>query len=224
MLPLAELLLRVAHQRINIDIFDRLAVSSTLPVHATASGGLPYMDPVGSPVAGSTKTSRIHQGFQQQGTTPISRFPVARHLPRAQRQDLAGQSLDLHPRQDQKSAIVDNGLQVALPLQVAPADPLIPSSHLPRWRGPQQTGQLLLATADPVAQIRAEGHTTSEIVIPFHLFAPPAALGSAFHQGQFQRLALARDACDGRRFAASPSDVCPPCTPPAESSQRGKLE
>src|SRR5438067_6219705 len=151
-------------------------MSCMLPVHATASGGLPDMDPIGSPIAGSAKTDRIHQGFQQQGTTPVASLPVARHLPRAQRQNLAGQSFDSYPWKDQKPAVVDDQLQMEPPLLVAPADPLIPTSHLPRWRGPQQTGQLPLSTTDPVAQVRAEGHAASEIVMPFHLLAPLAAL------------------------------------------------
>ena len=37
---------------------------------------------------------------------PVADLPVARHLPRTQRQNLAGQSLDAYPRQDQKSAVV----------------------------------------------------------------------------------------------------------------------
>src|SRR5260370_602813 len=35
------------------------------------------MDPVAGAVTGSTEAGRIHQGFQQQRTTPISGFPVA---------------------------------------------------------------------------------------------------------------------------------------------------
>src|SRR5438067_4738734 len=97
-------------------------MSCMLPVHATASGGLPDMDPIGSPIAGSAKTDRIHQGFQQQGTTPVASLPVARHLPRAQRQNLAGQSFDSYPWKDQKPAVVDDRLQMEPPLLVAPAE------------------------------------------------------------------------------------------------------
>ena len=161
-------------------------MSFVLPIHATASGGLPNMDPVGSPIARSPKTGRIHQGFQQQGTAPEADLPVARHLPHAQRQNLAGQPFNAYPRQNQKSAIVDDRLQVASPLFVAPADPAISSLHLPGRRGPEQASQLLLAVAHPVTQVRAERHAASEIVIPFHLLAPAAALGCAFHQHQFQ--------------------------------------
>src|SRR5438874_9989167 len=92
----------------------------------------PTMDPVGSPIAGSAKTDRIHQGFQQQGTTPVAGLPVARHLPRTQRQNFAGQSVDSYPGEDQKPAVVDDRLQMTPPLLVAPADPLIPTSHFPR--------------------------------------------------------------------------------------------
>src|SRR5271157_442853 len=108
-----------------------------LPVHATASGGLSDMDPVGGAIAGSAKTFRIHQGLQQQGTTPVADLPVAWHSPCAQRQNLAGQSFDLHPGQNQKSSIVDDRLEAVPPLLVAPADPLIPRLHLPGRRSPE---------------------------------------------------------------------------------------
>jgi hypothetical protein len=75
----------------------------------------------------------------------------------------------------------------------------------------------------PVAQVRAEGHTTSEIVIAFHLLAPPAALRLAFYQSQFQWLALTGGTYDGRRFAARPRYIYPPRTPPAQLPQIGKL-
>src|SRR5512134_367844 len=78
--------------------------------------------------------------------------------------------------------------------------------------------------AHPVAQVRAERHATSEIMIPFHLLAPPAALGWAFHQVQLQRLALAGGAYDGLRFRASPGYVYPSRTSPAQVSHVGKLQ
>jgi hypothetical protein len=95
-------------------------VGLVLAIHATAPGGLPDMDPVGGPVAGAAEASHIHQGFQQKGAMPESRFPRLWHLPGAECQNLAGQSWDAYPWQDQKPAIVDDGLQVALPLFVTP--------------------------------------------------------------------------------------------------------
>src|SRR5438093_7337182 len=78
--------------------------------------------------------------------------------------------------------------------------------------------------AHPVAQVRAERHATSQIVISFHLLAPPAALGLPFHLDQFKRLALADGAYGGRRFAAGSRCVCPPRTPPTQFPQFGKLQ
>ena len=77
--------------------------------------------------------------------------------------------------------------------------------------------------AHPVAQVRAERHAASKIVIPFHLLAPPAALGRAFYQGQFQRLTLAGAASDGRKFAAGLRQVRPSRTTPAQFSHLGEL-
>src|SRR6058998_601087 len=120
-------------------MFDRLTVSGVRPVHATTSGGLPNMNPVGGAIAGSAKTGCIHQSFQQQGTIAVVIFPIRRQSPCTQRQDLARESLDTNPRQDEESGVVHDPLQVALPLLVVPADPLVASLHLPGRRCPEQT-------------------------------------------------------------------------------------
>lgn len=82
-------LLGIANQRIDVDVFDRSAVVFVLPVHSAASGGLPDMDPVGSPVAGSSKSGGIHRRFQQHRALPISRLPIGRQSAGTQRQDFA---------------------------------------------------------------------------------------------------------------------------------------
>src|SRR5579864_1569239 len=160
----AEPLSGIAHQGVKVNVLDRLSMTFMLAVHATPPPGLAHPDPVGSPVAGATKTRHIHQGFQQHGMTPEVLLPVSRHLPCTQRQDLAGESFDVHPRQNQESTVVDDLLQVPLSLCLAPADPRIPSPHLPGRRVPEQTGQLPIATTHPVAQVRTEEYATAEIV------------------------------------------------------------
>ena len=45
---------------------------AVLPIHATAPGGPSRADPVGGPVAGSSKSVGVHQGFQQQWTMAIT--------------------------------------------------------------------------------------------------------------------------------------------------------
>src|SRR5690349_18424566 len=106
------------------------------PIHAPAPGGLSNMDPVGGPIAGSSKALRVDQGFQQQGTIPISDLPVVRELPGAQGQDLAGESFDADRGQNQETAIIDDPLQVALALLITPSNPSVARLHLPGWRGP----------------------------------------------------------------------------------------
>src|SRR5665811_1818648 len=98
----------IAYQRINIHVFNRSTVSFVIAIHATAPGGVSDMYPVGGAVAGSAEASRIHQSFQEQRAISESRLPLLRHLPRAERENLARQSLDTDPWQDQKPAIVDD--------------------------------------------------------------------------------------------------------------------
>src|SRR6266849_10150944 len=94
--------------------------------------------------------------------------------------------------------------------------------HLPGRRCPEQTSQLPLAMAHPVAQVCAERHAAPEIVVPFDLLAPAAALRLAFHQHPFHGFALAGDAFDGCWFAARPRYICPSRTPSAQLPQIGK--
>src|SRR5215468_4278123 len=108
-----------------------------------------------------------------------------------------------------------------LSLIVAPSYPLVPCLHLPCRRGPEQTRQLPLFMAHPIAQVPSERHATSEIVMPLHLLAPPPTLGFTFHQHQLQRLALAGGACDRRRFPASSGYIRPPRPSAAQRAQLG---
>jgi hypothetical protein len=78
--------------------------SDVIAIHATAPGSVSDMYPVGGAVAGSAEASRIHQSFQEQRAIPESRLPLLRHLPRAERENLARQSLDTDPWQDQPHA------------------------------------------------------------------------------------------------------------------------
>src|SRR5205823_13943167 len=108
-----------------------LTVGYVLSVHSSPTGGLPNVDPVGGPVTSSSKALCVHQRFQQQWAMPVSSLPSARHPPGAQRQNLAGQSLDPHPGQNQEPSVIDDPLQVALSLLVAPPDPGVAGLHLP---------------------------------------------------------------------------------------------
>ena len=60
----AESLLGITDQRVEVHVFDGLTVSLVLPVHATATGGLSHVDPVGRSIASSAKTISVYQRFQ----------------------------------------------------------------------------------------------------------------------------------------------------------------
>jgi hypothetical protein len=59
----AQPLSGIVHQGVNVNVFDRLPMTSMLPVHATPPHGLAHCDPVGGAVASATKARCIHQGF-----------------------------------------------------------------------------------------------------------------------------------------------------------------
>src|SRR5580658_10658209 len=60
--------------------------------------------------------------------------------------------------------------------------------------------------------------------MPFDPLAPAAALPLAFHQDQFERLALTGGTCDRHRLAALRRYIDPPRTPPAQLPELGKLQ
>src|SRR5439155_20902845 len=105
-------------------------------------------------------------------TMAVVTLPIMRHLLRAPRQDLARQSFDLHPRQDQKPSVVDNPLQVALPLLITPSNPGVARLHLPSRRGPEQTREFPIAIPHPVAQVGAERHAPPQVMIGLRGLAP----------------------------------------------------
>ena len=104
----------VADQRIDIDVFDGLTVSLVFPVHAAAARGLSDIGPVGGSVASSAKAVRVHQRFQQQRARAVSGVPVVRYLPGAEGQDLARQSLDADPGQNQEGVRMSPSLFAAI--------------------------------------------------------------------------------------------------------------
>ena len=68
-------------------------------IHSSTSGGFTKTDPVGSAVAGSAETGRVHESFQEYGFDPVVMVPIDRNLPRGPRQDRRSESFDMDPRQ-----------------------------------------------------------------------------------------------------------------------------
>ena len=91
-----------------------MAVSFVFPVHAAAARGLSDIGPVGGSVASSAKAVRVHQRFQQQRARAVSGVPVVRYLPGAEGQDLARQSLDADPGQNQEGVRMSPSLFAAI--------------------------------------------------------------------------------------------------------------
>src|SRR5260370_925129 len=78
-----------------------------------ACGGVSDMAPVGGPIGGSDKEWGVAQGVGQEGTMPVLEVPVVRELQDAQGEDLAGESLEADPGQEEEVAIIADLLRVA---------------------------------------------------------------------------------------------------------------
>lgn len=135
-------------------------------IHASAPGGLPGRKPVGGPVTGSTKALRVHQCFQQQGTLPRSGLPVVRHRWGAERQNLARQPFDSHPRQDREPSVVDRSIAGC----VSGASHSIQSMRL----APASSKPARSRAGRRVPDRRRTARGTPG-VMAFHVLAPPTA-------------------------------------------------
>src|SRR5947208_2364864 len=84
---LAQILPGVAAERINIDVFRGTILQGVMTIHSASPLSAPQRNPIGSAVAGSSKTFRVHQGLQQDWPITVALFPVLRKLPRTTRKN-----------------------------------------------------------------------------------------------------------------------------------------
>jgi hypothetical protein len=97
----------MATERINEDLLH-VAFDILVPIHAAASLCGADMDPVCGAIAGAGKSFRVDKGFEQQGLDAIGVQPIVRKLMDHKREDFTGKLRNLDPREDEKSAVVDD--------------------------------------------------------------------------------------------------------------------
>src|ERR1039457_1769632 len=73
---------------------------------ARSSAGLSHSNPVGCLVSGAPETVRLHKGLQQVKPMVVARLPVGIDAPNDLRKEVTGQVPHLHPRQNEKTAVV----------------------------------------------------------------------------------------------------------------------
>ena len=70
-----------------------------------------------------------------------------------------------HPRQNQKSGIVGQQMNIAPPCFHSPADELVSASQMPWRTGPRQTSDRLSFRRDQILQVLTDGLFVTQIVI-----------------------------------------------------------
>ena len=89
------------------------------------------MEPVTGSVAGTLKSRRVDEGFQQHRSEAVALLPVAGQALGHHRQGLRCQVAAVDPWQDQESGLTDDPVQTPPALLVSPADEVVPRRHLP---------------------------------------------------------------------------------------------
>jgi hypothetical protein len=93
---------------------------------AKVIAGVRFVDGVENREDASAREARLlDEGLQQHRAVRVARVPVTRQSSADEGEDTRGKVTTLNPRQDQKSRIVDDEVQVARTLFVRPADELV---------------------------------------------------------------------------------------------------
>jgi len=167
---IAETVLHLTTQRVNINILDGLSMSGMVSVHSAAALSAAEMKPVGCFIAGSTETGTFDQGFDEQRAIAVQPFPVIGQMAGSERKNHAGKSANGNMRRDKESTVGDNELKVSFPLFGAPSDPGITGSHFPGGAGKLQTSEKVsrqLRRFNKIVQVSAKRDAVAEIMPAF---------------------------------------------------------
>jgi hypothetical protein len=156
---LCQLLPKAFRQGIYKNVFDGRSFSFVLPVHPSPAGGLTDVHPIGGFVTSTLELTLIHQCFHQDWVVAEAVEPIIRNCFDGHGKNRAGQIFNPDPGKNEEPTVVDNFLQVALSLFIAPTDPTVSGCHLPGRARKLQTPQSISTHSgfDEIAQLRTKG-------------------------------------------------------------------
>src|SRR6266513_3054466 len=228
---IGEDLPKVAHQRIEVDVFHRHG-KGRIAILARPSLCRSDPLPIGGLVEGTAKTIAFDKRLHQRDPMAILRLPIGRKPPQHTAQNPAAQSLNAHPGQNQKPLVVGEQRKISFAGLGVPADKAIARAALPRGRTKQQTRQhatpalgdqilQVLADATAVTQVVKLGQSGSKNLAPFPV---PADLvhfqGPQFPERRSQRSAIQKLRSD----SAGPHAVSRSLTPRRQGNPAGLRE
>ena len=134
-------------------------------------------------------------------------IPVGRQLAGAEGEYVTGQVGDVHPGQEQETALADEVLEVSPPGLIIPADPAVARLHAPGGAAVLENTEDFRggsAGLNQVTQMSAEGSGAAQVVVAFEevtgLLAPLRVIG----QHQPDRLNAPSGRVSGRGEGVSP--------------------
>jgi hypothetical protein len=173
--------MEVLDERVYPDTFDRFAMTME-GVELAAALSVAEVLPVRSFVAMTREAGFFDKGFQQNRAVRVTVVPVIGQAARGQRENSRGEILASDPRQDQESCVVDDQVQVSLPLFTRPADELIARLGLPSAGAEAEQSDDFARGTHEVSQLCARQGLMSEVVMALYVGVPQERLACVSQQ------------------------------------------
>src|SRR5215203_3995613 len=182
---LAQTLLPVRLQRVDIDVFDWLFLSM-LSILTPPTASLSDMNPIGRTVRGGGKTFGLNIGLQQQRLITIRLGPILGQAFLRQRQNFGSEVFYPHAARNDKTRVGNHLGQMTLTGRVTPTNPAIARFQIKGRRTEGQRSQPSLITTDQVAQLRSTQRSIPQVVMGRYQLLPLQVQSAIFRTDQHQ--------------------------------------
>ena len=139
-----------------------------ISVHSSAACGLPEIKPIRCTVACPGISLYIYKGFQQNRLVAIPLLKVDQYLLCCQRQYMARQMFNFHPRKNEEPRVVNDQMQALAAVFFAPTNPIITLRQRPGRRREQYATKPLFRIVprpDEISLMRSKRSFISKVVI-----------------------------------------------------------
>lgn len=139
-------------------------------------------NPIGRLVTDSLEAGEVHESLQEHDGMMVDLLPVLGedfdHSP----QDVGGQMEHSHPGQDKETSILNNEMDVSIPVKRFPSDEMIPADHLPGCRPPTEASQGAILMEDDILKVFPNRLTVAKVMIGLNeTFVEGLPLGASHH-------------------------------------------
>jgi hypothetical protein len=155
------------------EVFDKGVKKNSLDRNTMAMGRVPspstlgetHGNPIRSPITCSFKSCGIDEGLQKHNGMLIDPLPVLRkefgHPP----QDMRSQMRNLHPGQNKEAGILDDKLDVLIPVGGSPPDKMVTAGHLPGSASPTDASQRAMLMKGHIFEMLPHSLAVTQVMI-----------------------------------------------------------